>query len=101
MWTVLVAVIARVIVDICRAVRRMRQANIPRPLCTGCSHAHVQYAANGRRAIACTYGGGVRSMVLDVMYCTDYHDRNAVPQLVSIGFVRPVADADVMAAVRT
>ena len=76
--------------------KRLRQARAPkpRPLCTDCSHAHVQYAMNGRRAIACTYAGAVRPVLLDVLYCTDYRDRNAAPRLVSIGFVREVADAN-------
>ena len=91
--------IVRVIAEIVNAART-RMADKPPPLCTACSHAHMQYSANGRRAIACTYGGSVRRVVLDVMYCTDYHDRNAVPRLVSIGFERPVADADVMPAAR-
>jgi hypothetical protein len=54
----------------------------------------VQYAVNGRRAIACTFAGAVRPVLLDVMYCTDYRDRNATPRLVSIGFVREVVDVD-------
>lgn len=85
--------IVRVFIEIINATRA-RKVSKPLPLCTACSHAHVQYAANGRRAIACTYGGGVRPMVLDVMYCTDYQDRTAVPRLVSIGFALPIADAE-------
>ena len=34
-------------------------------------------------------------MLLDVMYCTDYRDRNAAPRLVSIGFAHEVVDADI------
>jgi hypothetical protein len=33
-------------------------------------------------------------VLIDVLYCTDYRDRNAAPRLVSIGFVREVADAN-------
>ena len=78
-------------------VKRLRQARVPkpRPLCTDCSHAHVQYAVNGRRAIACTYAGAVRPVLLDVLYCTDYRDRNAAPRLVSIGFAQEVVDTEV------
>lgn len=75
----------RVIVEIARATRN-REANKPRPLCTDCSHAHVQYAVNGRRAIACTFAGTLRPVQIDVMYCTDFRDRNAAPRLVQIGF---------------
>lgn len=82
-------------------VKRLRRARTPkpRPLCTDCSHAHVQYAVNGRRAIACTFAGTVRPVLFDVLYCTDYRDRNALPRLVSIGFVREVADANSAAEV--
>jgi hypothetical protein len=34
-------------------------------------------------------------VLLDVMYCTDYRDRNAAPRLVSIGFAHEVVDAEV------
>jgi hypothetical protein len=82
----------RLVEAVCKQWRQTR-APKPRPLCTDCSHAHVQYAVSGRRAIACTFGGAVRPVLLDVMYCTDYRDRNAAPRLVSIGFMREVADA--------
>ena len=77
--------------------KRLRQARAPkpRPLCTDCLHAHVQYAVNGRRAIACTFAGAVRPVLLDVLYCTDYRDRNAAPRLVSIGFAQSIVDSDV------
>ena len=63
-------------------------------LCGFCSFAHVQYGANGRRAISCTYGGGVRTIKLDVLYCTDYRDRNAPPRVVRVGFVPAIEPAD-------
>jgi hypothetical protein len=53
----------------------------------------VQYGANARRAISCTYGGGVRPMKLDVLYCTDYQDRNLPTRTRVIGFVREIAPA--------
>src|SRR5215469_16147124 len=83
-------------VGFCKRMQQVR-AN-KRPLCLDCAHAHMQYAPNGRCAIACTFAGSVRP-VLNVMYCTDYRDRNSPPRLVSIGFVhdlstmKPVADA--------
>ena len=85
--------IVRAIVEVCRIARNHR-AHRPRPLCTDCAHAHVQYAANGRRAIACTFAGTVRAVVIDVMYCTDYRDRNPVPRTVPIGFVREIGKAE-------
>ena len=84
------------IVNLIRAlgtqVGKTRAVTTP-PLCTDCAHAHVQYAANGCRAIACTFAGAVRPVTIDVMYCTDYRDRNAAPRLVPVGFVRKAQDA--------
>jgi len=86
------------IVGLCKRLRQAR-ANKPRPLCSDCAHAHMQDAPNGRYAIACTFAGSVRPVLLNVVYCTDYRDRTAPPRLVSIGFVhdiatmQPVADA--------
>ena len=72
-------------------VRKMREAK-PRPLCAQCFFAHVQYGANGKQAISCTYGGAVRPMKLDVLYCTDYRGRDLPLRAGVIGFVREIAD---------
>ena len=90
MPALLLVLIVRLIEATCKQFRQVR-APKQRPLCTDCVHAHVQYAVNGRRAIACTFAGAVRPVMIDVMYCTDYRDRNAAPRLVSIGFVRELA----------
>ena len=66
----------------------------PEPLCVGCLHAHVQYAANARRAFSCTYGGAVRPMKLDVLYCTDYQARNVAARGHVVGFVHQIISAD-------
>jgi hypothetical protein len=66
----------------------------PEPLCTACFHAHVQYAANAQRAISCAYGGAVRPMKLDVLYCTDYQARSLPMRPRAIGFVREIARAE-------
>jgi len=50
----------------------------------------MQYGAAGKNAVFCTFGGGVREVKLDVLYCTDYRNRNAVPRLVQIGFAPEV-----------
>ena len=92
------AFLVRFIVEIVKAVRKQK-ANEPRPLCTDCAHAHVQFAANGRRAIACTFAGAVRPVQIDVMYCTDYRDRNAAPRLVQIGFARAIENPDLVGEV--
>lgn len=56
-------------------------------LCVGCTSAHVQYGADGKRAVACTFGGGVRTVQMVVLYCTDYCDRNVPQRKVAVGFV--------------
>jgi len=81
--------IVRLIAEIVKAMRQ-RNASKLRPLCTDCAHAHVRYAVNGRREIACTLAGAVRPVQIEVMYCTDYRDRNAAQRLVPIGFARPI-----------
>ena len=88
MPALLMILIVRLIAAITETLRK-RKADKPRPLCTDCAHAHVQYAVNGRRVIACTFAGAVRLVQIDVMYCTDYRDRNAAPRLVQIGFALP------------
>lgn len=77
-----------------RAIRRRAQEPKPQPLCANCLHAHVQYGANGKRAISCTYGGAVRLVKLDVLYCTDYQARNVLAPARAIGFVRQVAPVE-------
>jgi hypothetical protein len=87
------AMLLKAVVECVRAfVRKPREAK-PAPLCADCVFAHVQYGANARRAISCTYGGGVRPMKLDVLYCTDYQHRNLPTRTRVIGFVREIAPA--------
>src|ERR1700719_4137184 len=57
------------------AVRKRREPK-PEPICATCSFAHMQYAVSGKRAISCTFAGGVRPIAIDVMYCTDYRNRS-------------------------
>jgi len=57
------------------------------------------HTLNGRRAIACTFAGTVRPVTIDVMYCTDYRDRNAPVRVVSVGFVREIGDVEPLAEV--
>ena len=47
------------------------------------------------RAISCTYGGGVRPIALDVLYCSDYVNRYAVLPARTVGFtLQPGSSAD-------
>jgi hypothetical protein len=64
------------------------------PLCADCFFAHVQYAADARRAISCAYGGAVRPMKLDVLYCTDYRARDMPLRAGVIGFVHEIAPVE-------
>jgi hypothetical protein len=77
-----------------RVFRKKSHAAKTEPLCVGCLHAHVQYAANARRTISCAYGGAVRPMKLDVLYCTDYQVRNVAARSRVVGFVREIVPAD-------
>ena len=62
-------------------------------LCSKCAYAHIQFGACGRRAISCTFGGGIRPLTLDVLYCTDYRARYGAPRP-AMGFVRQIAPAE-------
>jgi hypothetical protein len=66
----------------------------PAQLCAECSFAHVQYAANARLAISCTFGGALRPMKLDVLYCTDFRARDLPLRAGVIGFVHEIAPAE-------
>jgi hypothetical protein len=83
--------LSKVVFDVIReSIPKSREIK-PAPLCADCFFAHAQYAANARSAISCTYGGGVRLMQLDVLYCTDYRDRSLPTHTRAIGFVREIA----------
>jgi hypothetical protein len=84
----------KVIYEAIRGFHKKNRAAKAEPLCVGCLHAHVQYATNARRAISCAYGGSVRPMKLDVLYCTDYQARNLSARSHVVGFVREIVPAD-------
>ena len=88
------ALLLRIFMDAVRGYIRARRKARPKPLCADCFYAHVQYGANARRAISCTYGGYVRSIKLDVLYCTDYRGRNLPLRASAMGFVREIAPAE-------
>jgi hypothetical protein len=97
----LVALIALVNLIVATARVRARKVKLAKPksLCVDCSFAHIQYAANGRRATSCTFNGGVRPIALDVLYCTDYRNREVVVEIRPIGFMRLEAPATELAEV--
>jgi hypothetical protein len=80
-------VLINVLVRIGAAVRKNREPKAP-PMCETCSFAHMQYATSGKRAISCTFAGGVRPITIDVMYCTDYRDRSTPRRVALVGFAR-------------
>lgn len=86
------ALLIRAIVIAISAFRREPKSK-PQSLCNECAFAHIQFGAFRRRAIFCTYGGGVRPLKLDVLYCTDYRPR-AVPLRPAIGFIQEIASAE-------
>jgi len=71
-----------------RSIRQTRVSTAASSLCAECSFAHTQYGANAKVATFCTFGGGVRAVAMDVLFCTDYRDHNIVPRVVRVGFVR-------------
>ena len=91
-WFVLMGLV-RGLVFGAKQIRAQQGAERKRGMCPRCSFVHMQYGATGRNAMFCTFGGGVRAVKLDVLYCTDYRDRNAPPRLVQIGFAPGREDA--------
>ena len=81
-WIVLIIVA----VNLVRAIRK-RSAKRSRPLCANCSFVHMQYGVSGRNAIFCSFGGGLRPVQIDVLYCTDYTKRGQVTARNPMGFV--------------
>jgi hypothetical protein len=85
---------------IVRALRTLRKKR-PRGLCAGCAFVHMQYGATGRNAVFCTYGGGVRLVKLDVLYCTDFRNRHQPARTVRIGFVPEIQGVEAEAQRRS
>jgi hypothetical protein len=96
-YLILVNLLARVGMAVVRKRRRVK----PEPMCATCTFAHMQYAVNGKRIISCTFGGGVRLVTLDVMYCTDYSNRHARPRVAIVGFVQPLPKPEIAAEAAT
>jgi len=93
MPTIVLLILVRLVAAMVNAFVHRERAAKPKLLCSECAFAHIQYGACGRRAISCTFGGGVRVLKLDVLYCTDYRPRMA-PVRPGIGFVREIVCAD-------
>jgi hypothetical protein len=79
-------------------IRKMRESR-PRPICTECSFAHVQFATSGKQKVFCTFGGGVRPVECIVMFCTDFRDRSLPTRSnVVVGFVAPARELEAASA---
>jgi hypothetical protein len=91
-WIIFYMIVGGIVRGLVRAFRRVR-ARRPHGLCAGCQFVHMQYGATGRNMVFCTFGGVVRQVRIDVLYCTDYRDRNARARLVRIGFAPGVREA--------
>ena len=90
----IVVLVFKVIFEAIRVLRKKANQAKQDPLCVSCTHAHVQYGTNARRAISCTYYGTIREMKLDVLYCTDYRDRDAPVRTRAVGFVREIESGE-------
>lgn len=97
MTTILFWVMAISFARLIRYVLTKSPGRSRRGLCAGCAFVHMQYGAAGRNAVFCTFGGGVREVKIDVLYCTDYRDRNAPVRLVQVGFAPEIRDVTVEA----
>ena len=86
-----VALLLRIFMEPVRGYIRAQRKSKPKPICADCFFAHVQYGVNSKRAVSCTYGGLVRPMKLEVLYCTDYRERALPFRNGAIGFVREIA----------
>ncbi|HTS07209.1 MAG TPA: hypothetical protein VMP68_16635 [Candidatus Eisenbacteria bacterium] len=93
MPTILFVIVVRLVMMSIAAMANHRNAPKPKPLCNECAFAHIQFGACGRSTISCTFGGGVRLLKLDVLYCTDYVPRQR-PIRPAIGFIRQVGPSD-------
>jgi hypothetical protein len=88
----------KLMAEIVRAVLQKVRTEKPDPICAECVFAHMQYTNKGKRAISCTYGGRVRAMTLDVLYCTDFRNRAIVVPVRIIGFARDVVECEPVSA---
>lgn len=92
-WIIYMIVIS-ILRGLLRALRQIRAKRRERGLCAGCAFVHMQYGATGRNAVFCTFGGGVRQVKLDVLYCTDYRNRNMPVRVVRVGFAPEIRGSE-------
>jgi hypothetical protein len=87
--TFIFAFVLRLVIALVSTFNRRKREAKSKALCNECAFAHIQFGACGQRAISCTFGGGVRLLKLDVLYCTDYRPRTG-PVRPAVGFVREI-----------
>lgn len=67
--------------------REAAAAEKTKPLCHDCTSAHLQVDGKGRTTVFCTFGGGVRPVKAEVVFCTDFRNRYVPVRPVPVGFV--------------
>ena len=90
MFALIFVILINVLRDLHNQLRKSRELK-PKPLCTNCFYAHMQYGSKAERVISCTFGGSIRPVSLEVLYCTDYQERNSISRSSAIGFVREIS----------
>jgi hypothetical protein len=91
----MIGLIFNVVSRAIRVCRDRKREPKTEPLCATCIYAHMQYGANAQLAISCGFGGAVRPMKLNVLYCTDYQARSLPRRPRTVGFVREIATNEV------
>ena len=69
MFALIFVILINVLRDLHNQLRKSRELK-PKPLCTNCFYAHMQYGSKAERVISCTFGGSIRPVSFEVLYCT-------------------------------
>jgi hypothetical protein len=88
MHVFVLAILMALVRGLTAALKQRPRQKPSRPLCAECASVHMQFGATGRNEVFCTFGGGVRPVKLDVLYCTDYRDRNVPRAWCGLGSCR-------------
>jgi len=93
---IVLVLLFRLVLAAIRAFREKTRSrgDKPEPPCIRCTYSQVLHGANARRAISCLFGGAVRPVELDVLYCTAFQSRYQPAHTRAIGFVREIAPAE-------
>ncbi len=92
-----VMILVVVLVQIMRVLFKQHgtvESQKAQPLCNDCTFAHVQVDGKGHTTIFCTFGGGVRPVKAEVVFCTDFRNRYVPVRQVPVGFVPVISAAE-------